>query len=120
MKTQLDVETVLRVTEAVSSEIEFEATLEAIVRAALEYSRATHARLCVRRDGEWRIQADATFGDGGIVAKVRDGTVSEAAHSMLALPLVTRDTLVAMLYLEGDRDSGEFTPEQSPILRVLA
>jgi PAS domain S-box-containing protein len=143
---QLDVETVLRVTEAVSTEIEFEATLKAVVRAALEYSRATRACLLVHHDGELRIEADATAGEAGVVVNVRDLTVSEAhlpeslvhraaethelvivndpadgdARCMLGLPLVARDTLVAVLYLENDRDSGRFTPDQLALLRVLA
>ena len=143
---QLDVETILRVTEAVSTEIEFEATLKAVVRAALEHSRATRAFLLVRRDGELRIEADATASEAGVVVNVRDWTVAEAelpetiieraaethesvlvndpadvsASFMLSLPLVARDTLVAVLYLEKDRDSGVFTPDQLAVLRVLA
>ena len=143
---QLDVDTALRVTQAVSTEIEFEATLTAVVRAALEYSCATRACLCVPRDGELRILAVATAADAGVVANLCDWSVAEAglpesvvlraaetheafiaqdpadvgASCMLGLPLVTRDMLVAVLYLETDRDSEAFTPDRMAVLRVLA
>jgi PAS domain S-box-containing protein len=143
---QLDIETVVRVIEAVSTEIDFEATLKAIVRAALDYSRATRACLFVSRDGELGMEAGATAGDDGLVVIARDRTVDEvepresivkrvaethepaivnnpadvSARCMLGLPLMTRDTLVAVLYLENDRDSGVFTPDRLAVLRVLA
>jgi PAS domain S-box-containing protein len=144
--TQLDVETIVKVIESVSTEMDFEATLKAIVRAALEYSRARRASLFVRRDGDLHLEANASAGEDGVVVNVRDCSVGRvepresivqrvakthepvlvnspadvSAHFMLGLPLVTRDTLVAVLYLENDHGSGVFTPDRLAVLRVLA
>ena len=72
---QLDLATVIRVSEAVSSEIEQEKLIDTLMRTAIEHAGAERGLLILLRGGargsEPRIEAEATTGPGKIEVTVR-------------------------------------------------
>ena len=68
---QLDVETVVKASQALSSEMVLPRLIEKLVRIAVEHAGAERGLLILIRDGEPRIEAEATTGPGGIEVVVR-------------------------------------------------
>ena len=73
---QLDVETVVRASQALSSEMLFPRLIERLLRIMLEHAGAERGLLILIRDGEPRIEAEATTGPGMIDVAVREGQVT--------------------------------------------
>ena len=71
---QLDVETVVKASQAISSEMVLPSLIEKLVRIAVENAGAERGLLILLRDGEPRIEAEATTGPGGIEVAVRQTT----------------------------------------------
>lgn len=87
---QLDLATVIRVSEAVSSEIEQEKLIDTLMRTAIEHAGAQRGLLILVRDGEPRIEAEATTVRGGIEVALRHAAITPCDLPQSALHYVTR------------------------------
>ena len=90
---QLDLATVIRLSEAISGEIEQERLADTLIRAAIVHAGAERGLLIVLRDGAPRIEAEATAGPGGIKVVVRHAAIapSDLPPSVLRYVLRTQD-----------------------------
>ncbi len=91
---QLDLATVIRVSEAVSSEIEQEKLIDTLMRTAIEHAGAERGLLILLRGGargsEPRIEAEAITGSGKIEVTVRQTTVKPSDLPQTVLHYVLR------------------------------
>ena len=87
---QLDVETVVKASQALSSEMVLPMLIEKLVRIAVEHAGAERGLLIRVRDGEPRIQAEATTGQGRIEVAVRQTVVTPSDLPQSALHYVAR------------------------------
>ena len=93
---QLDLATVMRVSEAVSGEIEHEKLINTLMRTAIEHAGAERGLLILIRDEEPRIEAEATTGLVKIDVAVRDAAImpSDLPQSVLNYAIRTRDRVL--------------------------
>jgi PAS domain S-box-containing protein len=93
---QLDVETVVQVSQALSSEIVLHSLIEKLVRIAVQHAGAERGLLILIRDGEPRIEAEATTGPGGIEVAVRQEQVrpSDLPQSALHYAIRTQENIL--------------------------
>ena len=101
---QLDLATVIRVSEAVSGEIELEKLIDVLMRTAIEHAGAERGLLILVRDGAPRIEAEATAGPDGVVVAVRQTSVAPPDLSYSALHYVIR-TQEGVLLDDASADS---------------
>jgi PAS domain S-box-containing protein len=87
---QLDVETVVKASQALSCEINLPRLIKQLVRIAVEHAGAERGLLLLIRDGEPRIEAEATTGPGGIEVVVRQESVTPSDLPQSALLYVIR------------------------------
>jgi PAS domain S-box-containing protein len=87
---QLDLATVIRVSEAVSGEIEQEKLIDTLMRTAIEHAGAARGLLILVRDGGARIEAEATTGRGRIEVAVRRTAITPSDLPQSLLHYVTR------------------------------
>ncbi|MFL6310473.1 MAG: PAS domain-containing protein [Terriglobales bacterium] len=87
---QLDLATVIRVLEAVSGEIEHEKLINTLMHTAIEHAGAERGLLILVRDGEPRIEAEATIGSGNVEVSVRQERVTQSDLPQSALNYVVR------------------------------
>ena len=87
---QLDLATVIRVSEAVSGEIEQKKLIDTLMRTAIEHAGAERGLLILLRDGEPRIEAEATTGPGKIEVVVRHAAVTPSDLPQSVLHYVIR------------------------------
>ena len=73
---QLDLATVIRVSEAVSGEIEQEKLIDKLMRTAIEHAGAERGVLILVRDGEPRVEAEAIAGRDGIEVTLGETAVT--------------------------------------------
>jgi PAS domain S-box-containing protein len=90
---QLDLATVIRVSEAVSGEIEQQKLIDALMRTAIEHAGAERGLLILFHGGEPRIEAEATTGPGRIEVAVQQTTVApnHLPHSALLCVIRTQE-----------------------------
>jgi PAS domain S-box-containing protein len=90
---QLDLATVIRVSEAVSGEIEQEKLIDTLMRTVIEHAGAERGLLILVRDGEPRIEAEATAGPDKIEVAVGQAalTPSDLPQSVLHYVLRTQE-----------------------------
>ena len=95
-REQLDLATVIRVSEAVSGEIEQEKLIDTLMRTAIEHAGAERGLLILVRNGEPRIEAEATAGPDRIEVVVRQTTVapSDLPHSALHYVIRTQERVL--------------------------
>jgi PAS domain S-box-containing protein len=93
---QLDVETVVGASQALSSEMVFPRLIERLLRITVEHAGAERALLILIRDGEPRIEAEATTGPGRIDVAVREGkaTTSDLPQSALHYVIRTQESVL--------------------------
>jgi PAS domain S-box-containing protein len=93
---QLDLATVITVSQAVSGEIELEKLLETIMRTAIAQAGAERALLILTRDAEPRIEAEAVIGTDSVLVHLRNERVSPALipESVLQFVLRTRESVI--------------------------
>ncbi len=93
---QLDMATVVRVLAAVSGEIELEKLIHTVMRTAIEHAGAERGLLILVRDGEPRIEAEATVGPDGIEATVRQVAImpSDLLQSVLHYVIRTQECVL--------------------------
>ncbi|CCE10690.1 PAS sensor protein [Bradyrhizobium sp. STM 3843] len=75
---QLDLATVLEVSEAVSGDIVLEKLIEKLLRAAIEHAGAERGVLILPQDTDLRIRAEATTWDNSVRIALRDSPISDA------------------------------------------
>ena len=92
----LDLATVIKVSQAVSSEIVLEKLIHTLMRTAIEQAGAERGLLILARGGEQRIAAEATTSNDTVNVQTRDMPVSEAMlpESVLYYVLHTRDSII--------------------------
>jgi predicted ATPase/signal transduction histidine kinase/GAF domain-containing protein/CheY-like chemotaxis protein len=93
---QLDVGTVVKASQAVSSEIELGKLIEKLMTISVEHAGAERGVLILFRGDEPRIVAEAATGDGNIEVTLRDSAVTptELLESVLHTALRTRDSVL--------------------------
>jgi predicted ATPase/signal transduction histidine kinase len=114
---QLDVETVDKASQTLSSEMALPSLLEKLVRLAVEHAGAERGLLVLLRDGEPYIEAEATTGQGSVevtLARVRV-TPAKLPQSALQYVLRTHERLLlddaSAQGLDGD---DEYVREHQP------
>jgi PAS domain S-box-containing protein len=101
---QLDVETAVKASQAISSEMALPTLIEKLVRIAAESAGAERGLLILIRDGELRIEAEAITGPGGIEVVVRQAAVTPSDLPQSALHYVIR-TQKGVLLDDASADS---------------
>ena len=93
---QLDVETVLKASQALSSEIVLPKLIEKLMRIALEHAGAERGLLILLRGDEPRIEAEVTTGQGEAKVSVRQAAItpSDIPKSALHYVIRTRERVV--------------------------
>jgi predicted ATPase/signal transduction histidine kinase/GAF domain-containing protein len=93
---QLDVGTVVKSSQAVSSEIELAKLIETLMRISLEHAGAERGLLILFTDNEPRIAAEAMTGGGHIEVTLRDSAVAptELIESVLHTAARTRESVI--------------------------
>jgi PAS domain S-box-containing protein len=92
----LDLATVIRVSQAVSSEIVLEMLIDTLMRTAIEQAGAERGLLIVARGAEPRIEAEATTAGDKIIVELCDQPVTGATlpESMLHYAVRTRESVI--------------------------
>ena len=92
----LDLATVIKVSQAVSSEIVLEMLIDTLMRTAVEQAGAERGLLIVPRGAEQRIEAEATTGGDTVVVELRDQPVTAAVlpESVLHYVVRTRESVI--------------------------
>jgi PAS domain S-box-containing protein len=93
---QLDVATVVKASQALSSEILLPKLIERLMRIVVEHAGAERGLLILLREDELRIEAEATTGQGGARVQVRqkDITPSDLPQSALQYVIRTRERVL--------------------------
>jgi PAS domain S-box-containing protein len=93
---QLDVETVVRASHALSSEIVLPRLIEKLMRIALEHAGAGRGLLILLRGDEPRIEAEATTGHGTVEVAVRQTVITplDLPESAFHYVIRTRERVV--------------------------
>jgi PAS domain S-box-containing protein len=100
---QLDIETVVKASQALSSEMVLPKLIEKLVRIAVENAGAERGLVILLRGGEPRIEAEATAGSGRIEVAIRQAAVTPSDLPQSALHYVIR-TLEAVLLDDASAD----------------
>jgi PAS domain S-box-containing protein len=116
---QLDVETVFRASQALSSEIVLSRLIEKLVRIAVEHAAAERGLLILIRDGEPRIEAEATTSLVGIEVAVRQERVGPSDLPLSALYYAIR-TLESVLLDDASSDTAYSMDEYVRLKRSLS
>jgi PAS domain S-box-containing protein len=93
---QLDLATVLKVSQAVSGEIVIDKLLDALMRMAIEHAGAQRGLLIAPRGTEQRIAAEATTHGDTVVVRLHDAPLAAAAlpESTIHYVLRTRELVI--------------------------
>ncbi|OSJ33781.1 hypothetical protein BSZ19_14295 [Bradyrhizobium japonicum] len=93
---QLDLATVIKVSQAISGEIILEKLLELLMRTAVEQAGAERGLLILSRGNVQRIAAEATIDGDLVIVQLRDHDVSatELPESMLQYVLRTKESVI--------------------------
>jgi PAS domain S-box-containing protein len=93
---QLDLATVLQVSEAVAGEMVLEKLLDTLMRTAMEHAGADRALLLLPHSGRQRIVAEATTAGAAVTVTLRDEPVESARlpESVLHYVLHTRESVL--------------------------
>src|SRR5262245_26201242 len=92
----LDLATVLKVSQAVSGEMELEKLLDTLMRTAVEHAGAERALLMLGREAGPRIAAEATASNDRVVVRLCDEPVTGSllAETVLRHVVRTRDNVI--------------------------
>jgi PAS domain S-box-containing protein len=107
---QLDLATVLKVSEAVSGEIVLEKLTETLLRTAIEHAGAERCVLILPKGSELRIQAEAATAGGSITLNLGDSPIASAeiAESIVLYTARTHESVV----LDDASTSSAFAGDQ--------
>ena len=92
----LDLATVIRVSQAVSGEIVLEKLIDTLMRTAIEHAGAQRGLLILPRGVEQRIKAEATTSGDSIIVRLREASMAEAAvpESIIHYVVRTRESVI--------------------------
>jgi PAS domain S-box-containing protein len=91
---QLDLATVIKVSQAVSSEMVHEKLVDTLIRTALEHAGAERGLLILSREGEQRIEAEAVTNGETISVRRRGAVVDAVPESIVQYVARTRENVV--------------------------
>ena len=93
---QLDLATVIRVSQAVSGEIVVEKLIDTLMRTAIEQAGAERGLLILAHGAEQRIEAEVTTDGDAVIVQLRDQAVAQAflPESVLHYVLRTRESVI--------------------------
>src|SRR5713226_8854945 len=93
---KLDIETVIKASQALSSEIDLPKLIEKMMRIAVEHAGAERGLLILLRGNQPQIEAEATTGQGRAEVTVRQAAItpSDLAQSVLHYVVRTRERVV--------------------------
>ncbi len=94
----LDLATVLRISNAVSGEIEQEKLVDTLMRTAVECAGAERGVLILRRANEYRIEAEATTALDGLIVALRQAKMTSADLPASAFQFVLRTSRSLLLH----------------------
>jgi len=86
----LDLATVIRVSQAVSSEIVLEKLFDTVMRNAMEHAGAERGLLIVPREGELQIEAESKISGNDVIVRLRGASVVSSTMPESILRYVTR------------------------------
>src|SRR5258705_1090262 len=86
----LDLATVIKVSQAVSGEIVLEKLIDMLMRTAIEHAGAQRGLLILPREGEQRIEAEATTSGHTVIVRLQEASVAAAALPESVLHYVVR------------------------------
>jgi predicted ATPase/signal transduction histidine kinase len=93
---QLDLTTVMKVSQAVSGEIVLEKLIDTLMRTALEHAGAERGLLIVQHSGAQRLEAEATTSRDTITVRLHHASISaaELPESVLHYVVRTQESLI--------------------------
>jgi PAS domain S-box-containing protein len=93
---QLDLATVIKVSQAVSSEMVLEKLIDSLMRAALEHAGAERALLISPRHGVLQIEAEATTTEGDVLVTlgIDAGIAAAMPESLIRYIMRTRESVI--------------------------
>ena len=93
---QLDLATVIKVSQAVSGEIVLEKLIDTLMRTAIEHAGAERGLLILPRGDELRIEAEATTSGDTVMVRLREAPVAaaELPESVLHYVMRTQESLI--------------------------
>ncbi|MCU1240543.1 MAG: hypothetical protein JWO71_1269 [Candidatus Acidoferrum typicum] len=107
---QLDLATVLKISQAVSGEIVLENLVDALLRTAIEHAGAERGLLILPRGAELRIQAEATTGGSSVAIALRDAPISsgELPEAVVQYAARTQESVI----LDDASGRGSFSNDE--------
>jgi predicted ATPase/signal transduction histidine kinase len=142
---ELDLRSVVKASQTISSEVVFDELLQTLMRVMMEQSGAQRAALILQRNGELTIEAKASIDQTGVRVACLPATPLERSklpieelvrqaeqsrspvilndaegQSALCLPIVRQAKTVGFLYLENALVPAAFAPDRLTALEVLA
>jgi PAS domain S-box-containing protein len=92
----LDLETIIKVSQAVSGEIVSEKLIDTLMRTAIEHAGAERGLLILTRGSEQRVEAEATTSGDAVGVNVRETPLAEAAlpGSIVDYVIKTRESVI--------------------------
>jgi PAS domain S-box-containing protein len=92
----LDLATVIKVSQAVSGEIELEKLIDTLMRTAIEHAGAERGLLILPRGDELRIEAEATTSGETVIVCLREASMAAAAlpESIVNYVVRTRESVI--------------------------
>jgi predicted ATPase/signal transduction histidine kinase len=110
---QLDLQTVVKISQAVSSEIVLEKLTETLMRIAVEHAGAERGLLILQQGEEYRIEDEAKVGPSGVEVQLRHAPTSpsELPESLLRYVIRSQESLIL-----GDASSQTLFSQDSYIL----
>ena len=110
---QLDLATVIKVSQTISSEIVLDKLIDTLMRTAVEQAGAERGLLLLRRDGEQWIEAEATTTCDAVTVQLRSERVAEGVLPVSVLQYVVRTRESVIL----DDAVGQSAFAQDPYVR---
>ena len=95
---QLDLANVMKVSQAVSGEIEFDKLIDTLMRTAIEHAGAQRGVLILPRETDYRIEAEARMGMDEVTVDVRQTPVTEADLPRSLFQYVVRSKETVLLH----------------------
>lgn len=146
-----DLNTVIKASQAISREIEFEKLIHTIMRISIENAGAEKGWLLLEKKGKWAIEAEGVLNEIHIASQPIDKLPQSVINfviynktsnissnpawrgqfatdsyiqsvqpkAVFCLPLLNRDQLIGILYLENNTSKDAFTPERVATLNLL-
>jgi PAS domain S-box-containing protein len=118
---QLDLATVIKLSQAISGEVIRERLVDTLMRAAIENAGAARGLLILARRGEYRIVAEATTGSEGVNVNSRQGSVTttDLPKSVLNYVVRTKESVLLHDALGEERFSDDNYIQQCHARSIL-